>query len=93
MHKKASSRARIFGIDFYGQGQFRLQDFSTVDEGNIDYIIGTGGFYMLIDISRWGGGWKMVWGVVDMGVGWLRGLMGCKTAGVAIAVREGVELQ
>lgn len=26
-------------------------------------------------------------------VGWLRGLMGCKTAGVAIAVRAGVELQ
>ena len=35
----------------------------------------------------------MVWGVVDKGVGWLRSLMGCKTAGVAIAVRAGVELQ
>ena len=43
------TKRTIFGIDFYGQGQFRLQDFSTVDEGNIDYIIGTGGFYKLID--------------------------------------------
>ena len=43
------TKRTILGIDFYGQGQFRLQDFNTVDEGNIDYIIGTGGFYKLID--------------------------------------------
>lgn len=43
------TKRTILGIDFYGQGQFRLQDFNTVDKGNIDYIIGTGGFYKLID--------------------------------------------
>ncbi|MDD5929625.1 MAG: hypothetical protein PUC37_07465 [Spirochaetales bacterium] len=43
------TKRTILGIDFYGQGQFRLQDFNTVDKRNIDYIIGTGGFYKLID--------------------------------------------
>lgn len=43
------TKRTILGIDFYAQGQFRLLDFDTLERDNIDYIIGTGGFYKLID--------------------------------------------
>ena len=43
------TKRTILGTDFYAQAQFRLLDFKMPTKGNIDYAVGTGGFYKLFD--------------------------------------------